>query len=158
SGMDCPSQRMNHYRWAIITGEFPPDIGGVSAYTDQVARELVRAGDEVHVWAPVAAQEGDPVPNVKIHRLPDAFGLRGLAQLDFALHRLPRPFRLLVQYVPQAFGWKAMNLPFCWWVSRCTPPAWIIFHEVAVHLSLKQSVKHNVLGLVQRSMAQLTSR
>ena len=37
--------------WAIITGEYPPDPGGVSDYTYLVATHLADAGDEVHVCA-----------------------------------------------------------------------------------------------------------
>jgi hypothetical protein len=38
--------------WHILTGEYPPQPGGVSDYTRQLARALVDAGDSVEVWAP----------------------------------------------------------------------------------------------------------
>ena len=38
--------------WHIITGEYPPTIGGVSDYSQLVAEGLADAGDEVHVWCP----------------------------------------------------------------------------------------------------------
>jgi len=41
--------------WAIITGEYPPQAGGVSDYTRIVAEALVAAGDEVHVWTPAVS-------------------------------------------------------------------------------------------------------
>ena len=46
--------------WHIVTSEYPPDVGGVSDYTRQVAEGLARMGDEVHVWCPRAA-EGPPL-------------------------------------------------------------------------------------------------
>jgi hypothetical protein len=36
----------------IITPEYPPQPGGVSDYTAQVATGLAEAGDEVQVWCP----------------------------------------------------------------------------------------------------------
>ena len=43
-------------RWHLVTSEYPPDIGGVSDYTAQLARALAGAGDEVHVWCPGEAR------------------------------------------------------------------------------------------------------
>ena len=40
--------------WNIITGEYPPQPGGVSDYTRLVAHGLADAGDEVCVYAPPA--------------------------------------------------------------------------------------------------------
>jgi hypothetical protein len=39
-------------RWHMITGEYPPQAGGVSDYSRVVARGLAAAGDTVHVYAP----------------------------------------------------------------------------------------------------------
>jgi hypothetical protein len=36
--------------WAILTGEYPPQAGGVSDYTRLVARGLAECGDRVHDW------------------------------------------------------------------------------------------------------------
>jgi len=49
---DVPS-----WRWAILTGEYPPQPGGVSDYTRLVAEGLAVGGDEVHVWAPEVGEE-----------------------------------------------------------------------------------------------------
>jgi hypothetical protein len=71
---------------------------------------------------------------------------------------LPKPYRLLVQYVPHAFGCKGMNVPFCWWLSRRPEPVWVMFHEVVFPLSKRQPVTHNFLGMVTRLMAFLVAR
>ena len=147
-------------RWVLITGEYPPAPGGVSDYSRLVARGLAAAGDEVHVWAPAASQSL-PVPSdpgVAVHRLPGKFRRRDLEILDASLNRLVKPYRLLVQYVPHAFGCKGMNLPFCWWLSRRPEPVWVMFHEVVFPLSLRQSLSHNLLGVVTRLMASLVAR
>jgi glycosyltransferase involved in cell wall biosynthesis len=145
-------------RWHLITGEHPPQPGGVSDYTRQLARGLAAAGDEVHVWAPSATAPTPTDEGVAVHRLPGHFGPRGLAALDAGLKRFGQPCRLLVQYVPHAFGWKAMNVPFCYWLSRRREPLWVMFHEVAFPMHRGQPLKHHVLGWVTRRMAALVVR
>lgn len=145
-------------RWAIITGEYPPQPGGVSDYTRLVARGLAEAGDEVHVWAPECPQPAPPDPGVEVHRLSGRFGPRALITLDRALDRNAFD-RILVQYVPHAFGWKAMNVPFCLWLaSRRLDSIWVMFHEVAFPCSPRQSPKHNLLGLTTHFMARIMAR
>ena len=42
-------------RWAVLTGEYPPQPGGVADYTALVAGGLAAASDLVTVYAPPAA-------------------------------------------------------------------------------------------------------
>ena len=150
--------------WHIVTGEYPPQPGGVSDYTRSIARGLAACGDHVSVWAP-PAEPGPPDVRdvidggVAVHRLPDHFGLRGLRALDAHLDREPAPRRILVQYVPHAFGWKALNVPFCLWLrSRRHDAIWVMFHEVAFPLDRRQALARNAMGLVTRRMASLVGR
>jgi glycosyltransferase involved in cell wall biosynthesis len=146
-------------RWAIITGEYPPQPGGVSDYTRMVARGLAAAGDDVRVWAPDARALGTADPGVAVYPLSPRFDALDLARLGRALDSLPRPYRLLVQYVPHAFGWKAMNLPFCLWLlGRRRDGIWIMFHEVAFPLRWARPLPHIVLGVVTRMMAAVAAR
>ena len=142
-------------RWAILTGEYPPQSGGVSDYTRLVAEGLAAAGDEVAVYAPPQDHGPDSAtPGVRVFRLPDRFGLRGLRWLDRELAR-DRPDRILIQYVPHAFGLKAMNLPFAAWVAaraRRVAPVWVMFHEVAFPF-VRRPLRHNLLAVVNRVMA-----
>ena len=151
---------MTRLSWAILTGEYPPQPGGVSDYTRLVARELAAAGDEVHVWAPPWAERAPGEPGVRLHRLSDHFGPRGLKELDGQLEHLPPGTRLLVQYVPQGFGYRGMNVPFCLWLARRgrRQEVWTLFHEVALALGRRQPLRHNVLGAVHRAMATLVAR
>lgn len=150
---------MTSIRWDIITGEYPPQPGGVSDYTWQVAHGLAQAGDEVHVWAPVCAQVILADTKVYVHRLPGCFGPRALARLDAALHTAPRSSRILLQYVPHAFGWKAMNVPLCLWLlTRSRASLWVMFHEVALPWNWRRPVAYTVLGAVTRLMAALLAR
>ncbi|HYO59056.1 glycosyltransferase family 4 protein [Archangium sp.] len=142
--------------WHLLTGEFPPQPGGVSDYTWQVAEGLARAGCAVHVWAPGERQDTPAPEDVTVHRLPEGFGVRGLGRLESELERLPGPKRLVVQYVPHAFGYKAMNVPFALWLARRRgDEVWMFFHEVCFPWGWKLPWRHNVLGAVTRAMAAL---
>jgi glycosyltransferase involved in cell wall biosynthesis len=145
--------------WQILTGEYPPARGGVSDYTQILAGALAAAGDAVHVWTPrVAGPELEQL-GVVVHRIPDRFGPRTLARLSTAIARAGGG-RLLVQYEPQAFGWRGMNLPFCAWLAaqrrRCD--ATVMFHEVTFPIARGRPLAHNVLGVINRAMAALVAR
>jgi glycosyltransferase involved in cell wall biosynthesis len=146
--------------WHILTGEYPPAPGGVSDYTKVVAHALAAAGDHVDVWTPPSTGgEDDPYPRVQVHHLPDHFGPRALRSLGRHLDALPAPPRILVQYVPHAFGWKALNVPFCLWLrSRRRESMWVMFHEVAFPIHRGQSLARNALGIATRGMAALVAR
>jgi glycosyltransferase involved in cell wall biosynthesis len=151
---------MNHNRWAILTGEYPPQPGGVSDYTHQLAHALADAGDEVHVWAPACSGPPETASPVQIHRLPDHFGPRGLLALGTQLNQLPRPYRILLQYVPHAYGYKAMNFPLCLWLSARAKrdELWMQFHEVAYPFEPAQPWRHRLLAHVTHRMARRVAR
>jgi glycosyltransferase involved in cell wall biosynthesis len=146
--------------WAILTGEYPPQSGGVADYTRQIATALAKAGDIVHVFAPHAAA----LPNeggVQVHRLPGNFDRRSRALVEIELAKLGVPRRVLVQYVPHAYGCRAMNVGFAWWIrslARAGERVDVMFHEVAYPLERGQPLKHQVLGFVTRHMARCIAR
>lgn len=145
--------------WHLLTGEYPPEAGGVSDYTRQVATALAKAGDAVDVWTPRGMSPPESDPGVVVHALPDRFGPRSLLALGRGLDRSPEPRRVLVQYVPHAFGWKALNVPFCLWLlARRRQACWVVFHEVAYPFGRRQSPAHNVLAGVTHLMALLVAR
>ncbi len=146
-------------KWHVVTGEYPPQRGGVSTHTRQVARGLAAAGDEVTIWAPPAPAPDPSDAGVVVRRLPDTFGRRSLRLLDAALDGDASPRRLLVQYVPHAYGWKGANVPFCRWVaSRRRDAVWAMFHEVGFPFDVRQPPLRNVLALTNRMMARLVAR
>jgi len=75
--------------WHLITGEYPPQPGGVSDYTRLVAIELARAGDVVNVWAPCPLASESVDEGTIVHRIPWHFGSSALRVLDRALHAVP---------------------------------------------------------------------
>src|SRR6267142_1069143 len=98
--------------WHIITGEYPPQPGGVSDYTTTVAHALSEAGDEVHVWCPASVGSEQDNRGPRIHRDCGTFAWRDLRRLTKLLNAFTRPRRLLVQWVPHAFGCRALNVAF----------------------------------------------
>jgi glycosyltransferase involved in cell wall biosynthesis len=140
-------------RWNIITGEYPPKSGGVADYTQLVARALADAGDDVHVFAPYAQGACDFADGVRVNHLSDHFGARGIGELSRGLSRRGDA-RTLLQYVPHAFGMRAMNLPLSLWLwARMRGDLTVMFHEVAFPIRKHQPLRHNVLGVMHYAMA-----
>jgi glycosyltransferase involved in cell wall biosynthesis len=140
----------------LVTGEYPPQRGGVADYTAAVASALHAQGREVHVWAPeTSAGEGAP-RGVTVHRLPGVFDRGALQALDDALGTMPSPRHLIVQYVPQSFGRRGMNVGFCRWVRRRAEAhhddVRVMFHE-AFYPFEAWPPHRNLLALVNRWMA-----
>ena len=64
-----------------------------------------------------------------------------------------------MQYVPHAFGFKAMNFPFVAWLyARRRANISVMFHEVAYPVDASQSLKHNLLGMATQKMAAIVAR
>jgi glycosyltransferase involved in cell wall biosynthesis len=144
--------------WQIVTGEYPPDEGGVGDYTRVVAHGLAAAGDEVHVWTPETIKNSEENNAVQIHRLTDHFGPRAILQLDRVVARSSADC-VLIQYVPQAFGCRGLNLPFCGWLYGRRPKRlMMMFHEVTFPSERGDSRKRRLLGTVSRLMASLASQ
>jgi glycosyltransferase involved in cell wall biosynthesis len=123
-----------------------------------VALGLAALGDRVHIWAPAVKEPGPGEAGVEVHRLPPGFGPRTLAALGRGL-TAAGPGQILLEYVPQAFGMKGMNLPLCLWLfARRRAGITIMFHEVAVALAWRQLMRHNVIGVVNLAMAFVLTR
>lgn len=104
--------------WHVITCEYPPQFGGVADYTYQVARGLVAAGDTVHIWTPASSDLPPNSPGTTVHTEFGQFSISDLRHVDQLLNDFVSPRRLLVQWVPHGYGYRAMNLVFCYWLRR----------------------------------------
>ena len=105
--------------WHIITGEYPPQHGGVSDYSRLVAEGLAAAGDPVHVWCPAA--KGDrptAAKGVEVHAIAGSWHGPDLERLNAELDGIEETKRLLVQWVPHAYGRRSLNVAFCQWIRR----------------------------------------
>ncbi len=128
--------------WHIVTGEYPPQPGGIADYTGRLVAALRARGEEVQVWTP-------------------PFGLTGLRAIgrgvDASRSSGGRPI-LLVQYAPNAFGMRGANVPFCAWLLlrawRHDDDIRVMFHEPFFYFA-RQPLRRNLLALVHRVMAAL---
>jgi glycosyltransferase involved in cell wall biosynthesis len=145
-------------RWHFVTGEYPPAPGGVSDYTRQLAAGLAVRGETVEVWARVCGGADPGDPGVRVHRL-HSFQVRDLREFDRELGDSGERGRLFVQYVPQAFGVRGMNVPFIRWLTtRRQVDLWVQFHEVAVGWDWLGRPHHQLMSLVQHRMARRLAR
>ncbi|HKO97122.1 MAG TPA: glycosyltransferase [Pyrinomonadaceae bacterium] len=146
----------------ILAGEYPPQHGGVSDYTEQLAQGLAEQGAAVHVWSPgstSAGEEPESKSGPRIHRIADAFAPASLWALGRSLNRFTRPRTLLVQYAPNAFGLRGLNVFFCLWLVWrgvvCGDDVRVMFHEPFYYFARDQKLRLNFLALVHRLMAML---
>jgi hypothetical protein len=73
-----PEQKPAQVFWHVITPEYPPMLGGVSDYTQSIAKGLAAQGDEVHVWCPAGG--------TLILTMPNQESIRSYLGLLFAGH------------------------------------------------------------------------
>jgi glycosyltransferase involved in cell wall biosynthesis len=103
----------------LIVGDSTPETGGMSAHMALLADGLARRSNVVHIWAPArAVVPVTPSPSIVLHHTlgtVDAADFRRTGQL---LDGFPSPRRLLVYWVPHAYGHRGMNLPFCLWLRK----------------------------------------
>ena len=146
--------------WHLITGEYPPQPGGVSDYTFLVAHALAEVGQSVTVWCPPAAGPTPGDSRVAVHRELGSISRADLRRVDVLLDAEPSPRRLLVQWVPHAYGRQALNLPFCRWVQRrATRHGDVV--DVLVHeafVAFAGSWKQHLAAIVQRLMVRILLR
>ena len=141
--------------WHLLTGEYPPQVGGVSDYTRLVAGGLAAAGDAVHVWCPPAGGPGPDVPGVAVHREMGRFTPRDLARAGRMLDRFAGARRLLVQWVPHSYGLRSLNLAFCAWLwdraARRGDRVELMVHEPFLAFGARSPL-HNAAAAVHRVM------
>jgi hypothetical protein len=136
----------------FLTPEYPPRHGGVADYTHQIATELSRVGEPVHVWGP-SGSAAQPGSSIVVHPDLGRFRAADLRRANLLLDACPSPKRLVVQWVPHGFGHRAMNLPFCFWLWRRSVAGDAV--ELIVHepfMTFGGSIGQCVVAVVQRAM------
>jgi glycosyltransferase involved in cell wall biosynthesis len=157
----------DRWHWHILTGEYPPTPGGVADYTSLVANGLAARGCKVDVWTVPAVVLGDqPLTlddrpsaighpsSVEVHRAADRWSRAGLARLGEAIGP-PGGQLLLVQYTPNAWGYKGLNLGFCRWLrsrGQAGDDVRVMFHELFYYTHLRDRPSRWLLPLVHRRM------
>jgi glycosyltransferase involved in cell wall biosynthesis len=119
--------------WHLLAGEFPPQFGGIAAYTLRVAEALAGAGEAVHVWALGPRGEAEEWPGVTVHRVGDRWSSAAFARAGAGVDAFPAPRRLLVQYAPNAWGPRGLNFGLARWLAgrlRRGDDVRVMFHEL----------------------------
>lgn len=147
--------------WHFITSEYPPQAGGVSHYTHLLATRLAAQGDEVHVWCPPHTSPSVVTQGVTVHPQLGTISPADLRCLNHEMERYSAPRRLLVQWVPHGYGYRSMNLAFCWWLwmraRRHVDQVELIVHEPFLSFG-EGNLRQNAAALVHRLMAVLLLR
>ncbi|MCI0669632.1 MAG: glycosyltransferase, partial [Myxococcaceae bacterium] len=121
-----------------------------------VSEGLAARGESVTVWAPGCSPELPGAHGPRVCRLPQGFSVPGLLVLGGVLERSPRPARLLVQYVPHAFGRGGLNVVFAAWLAvQRRAELWVMFHEVSMPWSWGPG---GLQAGIQRVMAAMLAR
>jgi glycosyltransferase involved in cell wall biosynthesis len=136
----------------FLTPEYPPRHGGVADHTHQIATELSRSGEVIHVWGPAdsAEQSGSAIT---VHSDLGSFRASDFRRMNILLAAYPSPKRLVVQWVPHGYGQRAMNMQFCLWLWRRSVAGDsidVIVHEPFVTFS--GGMRQCVVAVVQRAM------
>lgn len=147
--------------WHLITPEYPPQGGGVSDYTWRLAAAIAREGEEVHVWCPGTMGTEVSPEGVTVHREFGRFRPADLRRVARSLDAFSAPRRMLVQWVPHGYGYRSMNVGFCWWLARRAAGKQdqiaLMIHEA--FLSFRwPAVRQNAAALVHRLMIFLLLR
>lgn len=144
-------------QWHLITGEYPPQHGGVADYSRLVAAGLAAEGDVVHVWCPAADGPVEQVEGVVVHRDLGDISAAALRRVGRQLDRFSGPRRLLVQWVPHGYGYRAMNFAFCAWLlarSRLAgDEVYLMVHEA--YVAFEGSWKQHAVAVAHRLMSVL---
>jgi glycosyltransferase involved in cell wall biosynthesis len=141
----------------VVTCEFPPTVGGVADYTQEVANGLSRMGCAVRVWAPGNQVEDEANPLLTINRSLGQFKLQSLIRAGQTMKAQGGGRCVLLQWEPVGYGIGSVNLLFCLWiVSLVLRGARLIvmFHETFLSYS-KKTPKRVIAASLQRLMAFL---
>ena len=148
--------------WHLITPEYPPQLGGVSGYTCHLAAGLAEQGDRVHVWCPQSSEGTGPAASgVSLQREFGTFAPADLRRVGEKLDSYSAPRHILVQWVPHGYGYRSMNVGFCWWLWQRTRKhgdrVELMVHEpfLSFHWA---SARRNAAALMHRVMIVMLLR
>lgn len=140
----------------LVSGEYPPQKGGVADYTFQVAEGLRKHGATVEV---IVFCEARTPPEKDTYFVGRALNPISFNRASRIIERVARDCVVIVQYVPQMYGLKGMNLPWVLWLCRLKASRiWVMFHEVQVASPKGSPWKHRLLAYITHDMARRLAR
>ena len=145
----------------IVTGYGTTTVGGMSAHMAMLADGLADGSQEVHIWQPESTEIGSRSAAVEIHKNLGRLSFGDFRRTSRALNSFPQPRRLLVYWVPHAYGYKSMNVPFCFWIWMRS-----VWHKDRVELMVQECFhsfheggwKQDAAALVHRVMVMMLLR
>ena len=142
----------------LLTGEYPPEPGGVADYTALLAKALAELGEDVHVWTSSQADSTfAETPGVTVHRVAGSWSRSDLGRLGEALDAFPSPRRLLLQYAPNVWKHRGLNLGFCRWLKTRLERGDDVrpmFHELWYEFDPRDKPTRWIFPVVQRLMVR----
>jgi len=125
-------------RIGLITGEYPPQQGGVGDFTRELARALIAAGHEAQVVTTAISQRRSAITlsqedGLQVWRAITSWGMRCWDQVASIAHR--EGFDVLnIQYEPAAYAMQVgVNfLPGRWGRRKIEMPIVTTFHDLLV--------------------------
>ena len=119
----------------LISGEYPPQQGGVGDFTRELARAFIAAGHEAQVITGCARQDaGCKIEDgIVVQRAINSWGVRCWKQIAASVQR-ERFDVLNIQYEPAAYGMQVgVNfLPRAWARRQIRLPIVTTFHDLLV--------------------------
>ena len=142
----------------ILTGEYPPEPGGVANYSALLAKTLAESGDDVHIWtSSIADSTFEETRGVTVHRIAGSWSRPDLNRLGEALDAFPSPRRLLLQYTPNVWKHRGLNLGFCRWLKtrrERRDDLRPMFHELWYEFDPRDKPTRWIFPVVQRLMVR----
>jgi glycosyltransferase involved in cell wall biosynthesis len=120
----------------LVTGEYPPQQGGVGDFTRELARELIAAGHDAQVITSVVSDQSSTISNgradeIAVRRVVSSWGMRCWHEIA-EVAKEDRLDVLNVQYEPAAYAMRVgVNfLPSAWVRRRVKTPIVTTFHDL----------------------------
>ena len=123
-------------RIGLVTGEYPPQQGGVGDFTRELARALIAAGHEAQVITGCDNQEAGGKRHedgITVHRAIKSWGMRCRSEIG-AIAQQQKLDVLNIQYEPAAYAMQVgVNfLPDAWGRRKIKVPVVTTFHDLLV--------------------------
>ena len=143
--------------WEMVASEYPPTFGGVADYSATLSHAMADAGASVRVWTvgPEGA-DADDRPGLEVRRLGPSWSPAAFDRLSAGLAG-DGPRTVLVQYTPNSFGAKGVNLGLVRWLRRRArrgDDVRVMFHELWYHPLPGDGLRRRALALAQRAVTR----
>ena len=135
----------------LVTPEFPPAPGGVAGHTSLLANGLRARGFPVVTWCGKGTYCSKDLERGWLRPELGNFNYSNLVRVGRTL--LQEGGSLLLQWVPQAFGVRGLNISFVawiWYLSRKRLPVYVLFHEL--YNSFGVGLKSDIRAMLYRLM------